>query len=102
MATKDRRLELNAKLKELTPNVYFQPPATVKMKYPAIRYELARIDLTSADNGPYFLDRAYQVTVIDADPDSEIVEAISKWPMCSFNRHYQADNLNHYVFIIYY
>ena len=101
MAAKDRRLELDAKFKELTSHVYYQPPASVKMKYPAIRYEVSRIDLTSADNNPYLLDRAYQVTVIDEDPDSEIVEAISKMPMCRFNRVYTADNLNHFVFIIY-
>jgi len=101
MGAKDRRLELHAKFKSLTPNVYFQPPASLKMKYPAIRYELARIDPTSADNKPYLLDRAYQVTVIDSDPDSEIVEAISKWPQCVFNRQYTADNLNHFVFILY-
>lgn len=101
MAAKDRRLELDAKFKELTPNVYFQPPASLKMKYPAIRYELSRIDLTSANNNPYLLDRAYQVTVIDSDPDSVIAEAISKWPLCRFNRSYTADNLNHFVFILY-
>jgi len=102
MASMDRRLELDDKFRELTPNVYFQLPASIKMKYPAIRYELSRIDLTSADNIPYFLDRGYQVTVIDADPDSVIVEALSKWPKCRFNRVYTADNLNHFVFVLYY
>lgn len=102
MVNKDRRLELSAKFKALTPNVYYQPPASVKMHYPAIRYELSRIDRTVADNLPYKLDRAYQVTVIDSDPDSEIVNAIEKWPMCRFNRVYTADNLYHFVFIIYY
>lgn len=102
MASKDQRLELNAKFKELTPNVYFQPPASVKMKYPAIRYEVARIDTTPADNIAYLRNRAYQVTVIDADPDSEIAEALSQWPMCRFNRPYTADNLYHFIFILYY
>jgi hypothetical protein len=102
MATKDRRLELNELLKALTPNVYYQPPASVKMKYPAIRYELYRIDVTSANNKPYLNDRAYQVMVIDTDPDSEIVEELSKWPCTRFNRSYTADNLYHFVFIIYY
>ena len=102
MANKDRRLELSAKFKELTPNVYYQPPASVHMHYPAIRYELARIDRTVADNLPYKLDRAYQVTVIDSDPDSEIVDELEKWPMCRFNRVYTADNLYHFVFILYY
>lgn len=102
MAAKDRRLELDAKFKTLTSNVYFQPPASVRMKYPAIRYELARINYASADNLPYLLERAYKVTVIDADPDSVIVEELSKWSKCNFNRSYTADNLNHSVFIIYY
>lgn len=102
MASKDRRLELHAKFKELTSNVYYQPPASVRMKYPAIRYELSRIDLTSADNLAYLRYKAYQVTVIDADPDSEIADALSQWPMSRFNRLYTADNLYHYVFIIYY
>lgn len=102
MATKDRRLELNSFFKHLTPNVYYQPPASVKMKYPAIRYELYRIDTAPANNKPYLTDRAYQVMVIDADPDSVIAEELSKWPMSRFNRAYTADNLNHFVFIIYY
>lgn len=102
MALQDRRLELDAYFKTLTPNVYYQPPPSVKMKYPAIRYELSRIDLTSANNKPYLLDRGYQVTVIDEDPDSDIVDAISKLPMCRFNRPYTANNLNHFVFILYY
>lgn len=102
MAAKDRRLELDAKFKELTPNVYFQPPASVKMHYPAIRYSLSGIDKTPADNLPYLLERGYQVMVIDSDPDSLIAEEISHWPKCRFNRSYEADNLNHFVFIIYY
>jgi len=102
MARRDRRLELDAKFKELTPNVYYQAPASVTMRFPAIRYELARMDPTSADNLPYLMNVAYQVIVIDADPDSAIAEEISKWPLCHFNRVYTAENFNHFVFILYY
>ena len=102
MASKDRRLELHEKFKALTTNVYYQPPASVRMRYPAIRYELARIDTTSADNLSYLANRAYQVTVIDADPDSAIADVLSTWPQCRFNRVYTAENLYHFVFIIYY
>lgn len=101
MAAKDRRLELHTLFKALTPNVYYQPPRGVQMHYPAIRYELNRLEPTHADNKPYLLDRGYQVTVIDEDPDSTIAEEISKFEMCRFNRSYTADNLNHFVFIIY-
>lgn len=101
MARRDRRLELDAEFKKLTPNVYYQAPASVVMKYPAIRYDLSRIDTVNANNNPYLSDAAYQVIVIDSDPDSEIAEAISKFPLCRLNRFYTAENLNHFVFILY-
>lgn len=102
MARKDRRLELDAKFKELTSHVYYQPPASVVMKYPAIRYKLADLSISPADNMPYLVDAAYQVMVIDADPDSEIAERISQFPYCRLNTAYAVDNLNHFVFTIYY
>jgi hypothetical protein len=98
----DRRPELGTILKRFCDHVYFQPPASVNMVYPAIRYQRERIDNVSANNGVYLQNVAYQVTVIDEDPDSEIVKNVSKLPKCRFNRHYTADNLNHDVFLIYY
>ena len=83
-------------------NVYFQPPASVKMKYPAIVYTLSNIQNTFADNSPYVQSNAYQLTVIDTDPDSEIVKRISSLPLCRFNRHFTSDNLYHDVFTLFY
>lgn len=82
--------------------VYFQPPESVKMKYPAIVYSRNRIDNEHADDGVYIQSPSYLVTVIDKNPDSEIVENISLLPRCRFDRHYISDNLNHDVFTIYY
>ena len=82
--------------------VYFQPPESVKMKYPAIVYSRNRIDNEYADDGVYIQSPSYSVTVIDKNPDSEIVENISLLPRCRFDRHYISDNLNHDVFTIYY
>lgn len=98
------RLSLQTMLEELlgSRNVYYQPPASVYMKYPAIVYSRKVIENVYADNGVYNQHNAYDLTVIDANPESEIVEKISKLPMCSFDRHYTADNLNHYVFTLYY
>lgn len=98
------RLSLQTMLEELlgSRNVYYQPPASVYMKYPAIVYSRKAIENVYADNEVYTQHNAYDLTVIDADPESEIVEKISKLPMCSFDRHYTADNLNHYVFTLYY
>lgn len=83
-------------------NVYFQPPASVKMSYPAIVYARAKIGNMFADNLVYAQTRHYTLTVIDPDPDSEIVDKVSLLPGTRWDRHYKADNLNHDVFTLYY
>lgn len=83
-------------------HVYYQPPSSIKMKYPAIVYSRNDIENNHANNAVYNQQHSYEITVIDKNPDSEIVDKISKLPLCRFNRHYIADNLNHDVFTIYY
>lgn len=98
------RLQLQTELEELlgSKNVYYQPPASVRMKYPAIVYSRENIENEHADDSVYMQKHFYQVIVIDEDPDSEIVSKVSKLPACRFDRHYPADNLNHDVFTLYY
>ncbi len=100
----DRRLLLHEELCSIlgSRNVYYQPPDSVRMSYPAIRYSLYDIDNTHADNIVYKQDIGYQIIVIDRDPDSQVVKDISKLPGIRFNRFYTSDNLNHSVFILYY
>lgn len=100
----NRREELHEILCEAlgSRNVYFQPPESIKMKYPAIVYSRDDIDNSFANDSVYMQSLAYSVTVIDSDPDSEIVDKISKLPRCQYDRHYKADNLNHDIFTIYY
>lgn len=83
-------------------NVYFQPPDNLQMKYPAIVYSRERIENTFADDSVYKQDYAYQIIVIDKDPDSEIVKQVSQLPLCRYDRNYKSDNLNHDVFTLYY
>jgi hypothetical protein len=83
-------------------NVYFQPPANVQMQYPCIVYELDTVESLFADNKPYRHTKRYQVTVIDSDPDSGLPDKIAELPLCSFQRHYTADNLNHDVFNLFF
>lgn len=94
--------ELQEMLEELlnSPNAYFQPPASVEMQYPAIEYSISDITNTYADNSIYQQYTAYELIVIDQDPNSELVRKVSRLPMCKFVRHYVADNLNHAVFIL--
>lgn len=82
--------------------VYFQPPETVKMKYPAIVYSRNNISNRHANDDVYMQSPSYSITVIDKNPDSDIVDKVSLLPRCRFDRHYTSDNLNHDTFTIYY
>ena len=97
------RLELQTILEELlgSRNVYFQPPESVKLSYPAIVYAIKDVETTFADNRAYLKAPSYEVTLIDKNPDNVFVEAILDIPYCTFDRHYKADNLNHYVFTLF-
>lgn len=83
-------------------NVYFQPPESLKLKYPCILYERDDIWTDYADDGHYINYKKYTVTVVDADPDSEIPDKLNRLPLCEFDRHYASDYLNHDVFTLYY
>ena len=82
-------------------HTYLNPPPSVRMRYPAIKYSLNNVDLTFANDGVYRTIPSYQVILIDDDPDSIYVGKILQIPYCSFNSFYIADNLNHWVFTIY-
>lgn len=104
MAPSPRRLELQALLESLleSENVYFQPPNGLSMVYPCIRYEMDEESTQHADNAPYRRNKRYMITIIDRDPDSAIPDKIASLPLCSFNRFYTADNLNHFVYTLYF
>lgn len=101
----NRRYELHDILCSIlgsTERVYFQPPESFKLKYPAIVYKLANIDETYADDRVYFAKRLYDITLMTKDPDNTYIDQILQIPGCSFDRSYIVDTLNHYVFNIYY
>lgn len=100
----EKRLELQSILEELlgSRNVYFQPPESKEINYPAIVYSRANIRNRFANDHVYMQSCSYQVTVMDADPDSEFIEKMLSLPLCKFDRHFVLDNLNHYVFYLYY
>jgi hypothetical protein len=98
------RLELQALLEGIlgSPNVYFQAPNDTSMQYPCIVYQPYKAKSEFADNVPYRMTNAYQVTVIDSDPDSLIPAKVLALPMCLHNRFFVANNLNHNVYNLYY
>ena len=83
-------------------NVYFQPPSSVRMQYPAINYSRKDIEKRSADDCAYRKLPSYEVILIDKNPDNQLIEKILDLPYCSFDRHYESDNLNHDVFTLYF
>ena len=69
----------------------------IKMQVePSTALSLAEYD------GVYLSNRKYLVTVIDKNPDSSFIDIVAKLPTCRFVRHYKSDNLNHYVFTLYF
>lgn len=98
-----RRLELDTKLRTLCANVYFQPPESVKMTYPCIVYHRSTGDTQFANNIPYLRRQQYEVTIIDLDADSPIIDAFWKlFPLARFSRHFTYENLNHDSFMLYF
>lgn len=97
------RAELQTKLEELlgTRHVYYQPPASVKMEYPAIRYSKSDIESRYADDRVYSKTTRYELIVIDKRPDNPVIDKLLELEYCSYDRHYVSDNLNHDVLTIY-
>lgn len=96
------RLELQARLEELTDHVYFQPPANVQMQFPCIIYSRDGASTDHANNGLYRHAKRYQVTVVDRDPDTELADKVEALRYASFERSFAADDLNHYVFSLFF
>ena len=96
------RLELQTLLKDITENVYFQPPNNIQIQYPCIMYERSGSELDHANNRLYRHTKRYQVTVIDRNPDSELSDRVIALPLCSFDRYFVADDLNHYVYTLFF
>lgn len=84
-------------------SVYFQPPEGYKIEpYPAIVYKRMRIINTHADDSVYRQLIKYKITVMDKDPESEIVEKVSLLPMCEHVDNFVVSGLYHDVFNIFY
>lgn len=98
------RVDLQYKLEELlgSRQVYYQPPETVKMEYPAIVYSKNRIDSTFANDASYLTAKQYEIIVISKSPDNAVIDKILRLPMCTYNRHYKSNNLNHDVLTLYF
>lgn len=105
-----RRLDLHHLLQQTFENatglssagrIFFQPGSDTRLSYPCILYKLSDIPVDRANNRPYKVEHAYELTVIDRDPTSPLREAVVMLPYCSMTRSYESDGLHHYAFTIY-
>lgn len=98
------RLDLQNKLEELlgSRNVYYQPPESLKMNYPAIVYSKNTIDTRKANDSTYLRRTRYDIVVISKLPDNPVIDKLLELPYCSYDRPYKSDNLNHDSLTLYY
>ena len=98
------RLELQSKLEELlgSRSVYYNPPESVQMTYPAIRYTKKNIAVKRASNTIHMQKTCYELTVISSKPDEPVIQQLLELPYCSYDRPYKSSNLNHDVLTLYY
>lgn len=104
LSLEQRSQKLQAKFEEIlgSRNVYYNPPASVKMRYPAIVFSRGKIEKKNANNAAYMQSHRYEVTVIDRNPDCKYIEEVLRLPMCTYDRHFVSDNLHHNTFTLYY
>lgn len=98
------RSDLNRKLEEIlgSKNVYFDPPESVKLRYPCIVYELRSMNTKNADNDIYQMADSYLITLITSDPDTSLRKKfLRNLNYIRFDRSFRSDNLYHYTYILY-
>lgn len=101
MSRETRRLRLHADFLAIAGNAYFQPPASISMRYPCIVYHYRGDSVLHADNKLYKMIDEYEATLITKDPmPDEMMDAIINLPYARYDRHYIGDNLHHYLFTI--
>lgn len=100
-----RRLQLHEELCDIlgSRNVYFQPPESMKIKYPAIIYRIVDRDDLRADDRRYRGLDTYELLHITRDPDSDTpYKILERIQYSSSERPYTKDNLHHNPIIIHY
>jgi len=97
------RLELHDELLTFIPNVYYQPPSNIQIKYPCIVYNKTGKSKRFGNDRIYLSKQGYQLMVIEHDPDSDVADRLeTHFQYCGINQHYVVDNLNHTTLNLYY
>ncbi len=84
-------------------NVYFQPPASVKLSYPCFVMELSNTYTRRADNKAYNNINRYSITHIFKSLSKELKdEVLNHFEMVSHDNRQIVDGLYHDYFTLYY
>lgn len=100
----EKRKELQIILENIlgSDQVYFQPPETIKMSYPAIVFSFDGIDNKKANNKQYITHFVFHATFITKMVNSDqVLNALLSLEYCSLGKPYVSDGLYHYPFTIY-
>ena len=97
-----KRVDIQEKFKFLlgSNNVYYQPPANLKMKYPAIVYSLDGLDVKRFDNTKLINKNCFSVTHIYRNESENLVETMLKnFEYISFDNRSIVDGIynDHYT-----
>lgn len=98
------RRELQAKLVEIlgSNNVYYQPPESIKLKYPCIVYFRSTIPTKRADNKVYKADFCYTITLIGTEPQNPtILKLLTAFDNIKYDRNFITNSLYHDTFTLY-
>ena len=81
-------------------NVYYNPPETLKMSFPAIVYNLSDIRQVHADNRKYVDFTTYKITVISKQVDNPAIRGVLDLPMTKFSTNYTKNGFYHTVIFL--
>ena len=98
---RDILTECNVDLSE--GHIYFQPPESLRMVYPALVYNVSRRDYEQADNQLYAQFLIWDLTWISKTPLDFVVDALlSQLECCVPTREYVSDGLYHTQLSLYF
>lgn len=101
------RLDLQTVLEGICSRTYFQPKTNTTIDYSqgVIIYKRDWGKTQFADNFPHRFTLRYQVTYINPKANEAaltVVKAIAALPMCTYDRFFVVDDLNHDVFKLFF
>ncbi len=95
--------QLHDELLKFLPNVYFQPPSNLTMKYPCIVYSKNGKSRRFGNDRIYNSIQGYQLTVIEIDPYGTTADDLEEsLQYCTINQNFVIDGLHHTTLNLYY